>query len=153
MFTLKIPINKCYLVYEDSMIPLEGVRNYVLCASKKWCAYFHYLLIPLCSQNASILLADCVLKHFISFTLPPLFCVHLSQVVLHPHICMRVRVWEASNFLSFEIRLHFHKNDLNFSCTNCSWMSMCFLISHWPELLVKTNRMLFPGPQRKNLDY
>lgn len=84
MFTLKIPINKCYLVYEDSMIPLEGVRNYVLCASKEWCAYFHYLLISLCTQNASILLADCVLKHFISSTLPPLLCVHLSQVVLYP---------------------------------------------------------------------
>ena len=146
MFTLKIPINKCYLVYENSTIPLEGVRNCVLCASKEWCAYFHYLLIPLCSQNANILLADCVLKHLIVSPFP-LYFVSTSTG------CATSTVWEVSTFLSFEIRLHFHKNDLNFSCTNCSWMSMCFLIFHWPELLVKTNHMLFPGPQRKNLDY
>lgn len=145
MFTLKIPINKCYLVYEDSMIPLEGVRNYVLCASKEWCAYFHYLLISLCTQNASILLADCVLKHFISSTLP-LFCPLVTG-------CAPSTLCEASTFLSMEIRLYFHKNDLNFSCLNYFWISMCFLLLHWPELLVNTNHMLFPGPQRKNLDY
>lgn len=83
MFTLKIPINKCYLVYKDSMIPLEGVRNYVLCASKEWCAYSlssDFFMHPKCKH----FLADCVLKHFISSTLPPLLCVHLSQVVLRP---------------------------------------------------------------------
>lgn len=67
-----------------TVIPLEEFKNYVLCVPKALCAHFHYPLISLCTQNASIFLTACALKCFLSSTLLLYFVSNVPSVVLHP---------------------------------------------------------------------